>query len=40
MSKFSHAIHFIITILFFPWTFVWLAMWLNSSSKKSVEDEE
>ena len=39
MSTFSHLIHLIITILFFPWVIVWLLCAISASgSRRKRED--
>lgn len=39
MSTFSHLIHAIITILFFPWALVWLCCAISAgNSRKRKED--
>lgn len=40
MSAFSHLIHAVLTILFFPWALVWLCCAVSASnSRKRKEDK-
>lgn len=40
MSAFSHLIHAILTVLFFPWALVWLCCAVSASnSRKRKEDK-
>lgn len=39
MSTFSHFIHLVITIIFFPWAIVWLCCAISAgNSRKRLED--
>jgi len=40
MSGFAHFVHFIITILFFPWVIIWIICAVSASNKhkKSMKD--
>lgn len=41
MSAFSHVIHLILTIIFFPWLIVWVACAVSASnSRKRMEDRK
>lgn len=40
MSAFSHLIHAILTVLFFPWALVWLCCAVSANnSRKRKEDK-
>lgn len=41
MSTFSHFVHLIITIVFFPWAIVWLCCAISAgNSRKKMEDRK
>lgn len=41
MSTLSHLIHFILTILFFPWALVWLCYAISAGNKRrQIEDKK
>lgn len=41
MSTFSHFVHLVITIIFFPWAIVWLCCAISAgNSRKRKQDRE
>jgi predicted acyltransferase len=39
MSAFSHFVHAVITILFFPWALVWLCCAISASNSRRKRDD-
>lgn len=40
MSAFSHVVHLIITVIFFPWLIVWVACAVSAGNKRKRKEDK